>query len=168
MRAPSASSRSAEPERLVAERLPCLATAQPAPAAIRAAVVDTLKVRAPAARAGGVEQVGALDGHVRGELAHRARQPGELLDRLALGAQRDQKPGDLSLGRLAVHDLGEHLRGLVGAQVASPGERVDRAGQDRVGHLTRLRRGPTGRCARLQARDAAVEEVGQQLAALAR
>ncbi len=47
MRAPSASSRSAEPERLVAERLPCLATAQPAPAAIRAAVVDTLNVLAP-------------------------------------------------------------------------------------------------------------------------
>ena len=44
MRAPSASSRSAEPQSEVAERLPCLATAQPAPAAIRAAVVDTLKV----------------------------------------------------------------------------------------------------------------------------
>ena len=47
MRAPSASSRSAEPDRLVAERLPCLATAQPAPAAIRAAVVETLKVGRP-------------------------------------------------------------------------------------------------------------------------
>ena len=47
MRAPSASSRSAEPERLVAERLPCLATAQPAPAAISAAVVETLKLLRP-------------------------------------------------------------------------------------------------------------------------
>ena len=45
--APSASSTSAEPQRLVAERLPCLATRQPAPAAIRAAVVDTLKVGRP-------------------------------------------------------------------------------------------------------------------------
>ncbi len=44
---PSASSRSAEPDRPVAERLPCLATAQPAPAAISAAVVDTLKVGRP-------------------------------------------------------------------------------------------------------------------------
>ena len=44
---PSASSRSAEPQRLVAERLPCLATAQPAPAAISAAVVETLKVVGP-------------------------------------------------------------------------------------------------------------------------
>src|SRR3954447_1834200 len=47
IRTPSASSRSAEPERPVAERLPCLATAQPAPAAISAAVVDTLKVGRP-------------------------------------------------------------------------------------------------------------------------
>ena len=47
MRAPSASSTSAEPDRLVAERLPCLASAQPAPAAISAAVVDTLKVDRP-------------------------------------------------------------------------------------------------------------------------
>src|SRR4051794_1975962 len=45
--APSASSRSADPDRLVAERLPCLATAQPAPAAISAAVVDTLNVVRP-------------------------------------------------------------------------------------------------------------------------
>src|SRR3954452_16579363 len=47
MRTPSASSRSAEPDRPVAERLPCLATAQPWPAAISAAVVDTLKVGLP-------------------------------------------------------------------------------------------------------------------------
>ena len=33
--------------RLVAERLPCLATAQPAPAATSAAVVETLKVEGP-------------------------------------------------------------------------------------------------------------------------
>src|SRR5690348_18078658 len=39
-RAPTASSTSAEPDRPVAERLPCLATAQPAPAAISAAVVE--------------------------------------------------------------------------------------------------------------------------------
>src|SRR3954468_4533728 len=47
MRTPSASRTSAEPDRPVAERLPCLATAQPWPAAIRAAVVDTLKVGLP-------------------------------------------------------------------------------------------------------------------------
>src|SRR3954447_20960913 len=47
IRTPSASNRSAEPESPVAERLPCLATAQPAPAAISAAVVETLKVGRP-------------------------------------------------------------------------------------------------------------------------
>jgi hypothetical protein len=47
MRAPSASSTSAEPHWLVLERFPCLATAQPAAAATRAAVVETLNVSAP-------------------------------------------------------------------------------------------------------------------------
>jgi hypothetical protein len=47
MLTPSASSRSAEPQLLVAERLPCLATAQPAAAATSAAVVETLKVEGP-------------------------------------------------------------------------------------------------------------------------
>src|SRR6185312_9399434 len=44
---PSASSTSAEPDLEVAERLPCLATGQPAAAATRAAVVETLKVEGP-------------------------------------------------------------------------------------------------------------------------
>src|SRR3954451_12302649 len=47
MRAPSASSTSADPLSPVALRFPCLATAQPAPAAISAAVVETLKVVRP-------------------------------------------------------------------------------------------------------------------------
>src|SRR3954462_8346198 len=44
---PRASSRSADPHLEVAERLPCLATAQPAPAASRAVVVEMLKVVGP-------------------------------------------------------------------------------------------------------------------------
>ena len=44
---PSASRTSALPQRLVAERLPCLATVTPAPAAISAAAVEMLKVPAP-------------------------------------------------------------------------------------------------------------------------
>src|SRR4051812_17721763 len=47
MRAPRASSTSAEPLRPVALRLPCFATTQPAPAATNAAVVETLKVGRP-------------------------------------------------------------------------------------------------------------------------
>ena len=113
MRAPSASSRSAEPERLVAERLPCLATAQPAPAAIRAAVVETLNVLRPPPGAGRVEQVLALARHVGGELAHRpreARPAPATVSPFVRSAIR--KAGDLDLGDLAVHDLGQHLGGL--------------------------------------------------------
>src|SRR4051812_1144482 len=47
IRTPSASSTSAEPLSPVADRLPCLATAQPCPAAISAAVVETLNVGRP-------------------------------------------------------------------------------------------------------------------------
>src|SRR3954463_2180369 len=47
IRAPSASRTSADPLGPVALRLPCLATAHPAPAAISAAVVETLKVVRP-------------------------------------------------------------------------------------------------------------------------
>src|SRR5919197_4446649 len=47
MRTPSASSTSADPDSPVAERLPCWAPAPPAPAAISAAVVDTLNVGRP-------------------------------------------------------------------------------------------------------------------------
>ncbi len=47
MRAPRASSTSALPQREVAERLPCLATATPAPATTKVAVVEMLKVERP-------------------------------------------------------------------------------------------------------------------------
>src|SRR5215217_443556 len=47
IRPPSASRTSAEPHWLVAERFPCFATRQPAPAAMKAAVVETLKVGLP-------------------------------------------------------------------------------------------------------------------------
>ncbi len=52
---------------------------------------------APPTGAGGVEQVIASARDVRGERAHRAGEPGELLDGLALRAQRDQEAGDLDL-----------------------------------------------------------------------
>ena len=66
---PSASSTSAEPHRLVAERLPCLATRQPAPAATNAAVVETLKVgRPPPVPAVSTRSSPRL--HRHGQLAH--------------------------------------------------------------------------------------------------
>src|SRR5215212_90799 len=47
IRPPSASSTSAEPHWLVADRFPCFATRHPAPAAMKAAVVETLNVGRP-------------------------------------------------------------------------------------------------------------------------
>ena len=70
------------------------------------------------------------------QLAHRARQPGELVDRLALGAQGDQKAGDLRRRHRAAHDLGQYRRSLGGAQVAPAGDRVERIGDQLVGLLT--------------------------------
>jgi len=46
----------------------------------------------------------------RSEGAHRARQPGELLNGLPLRAQRDQEAGDLRVRHVAAHDLGEYGR----------------------------------------------------------
>jgi hypothetical protein len=84
MSTPSASSRSAEPQRLVLERLPCLATAQPAPAATRAAAVETLKVEGPAPGACRVHEVVAAAAHGGGQRAHRPGQPDQLGDGLPL------------------------------------------------------------------------------------
>ena len=90
--------------------------------------------RPPAAGARGVEQVVAAGRRPASASARIvARQAGELVDRLALRAQRDQQGGDLRLGRVAGHDLGEHRGGLLGASRSlARGERVDRLGQDGV------------------------------------
>ncbi len=73
--------------------------------------------------------------HVRRQRSHRARQPGQLLNRLALGPEGNQEARYLRLGGLAVHYLREHLRGLLRAQVFARGQGIDRAGEDRVGHV---------------------------------
>ena len=107
---------------------------------------------APAAGAGGVEQVVALrPGRGVASARMALRQPGELLDRLALGPQRDQEGGDLDLGGVAGHDLGEHRRGLVGLR-SWPLASASIAPRQQVG-----RGAHRGR-----------EEVGQQLACPAR
>src|SRR2546423_1319868 len=119
IRAPSASSRSADPHRLVAERLPCLATAQPAPAAISAAVVETLKVeRPPPVPAGGGRACGREGGG--GPAGAGGAGPGEVgapvglggvgLAGGGLGPPRDPAEG---LGRGVVaeaHAEGSHTR----------------------------------------------------------
>ncbi len=89
--------------------------------------------RPPAARAGGVDQIVAAGPHRRRQPPHRGREADQLVDRLALGAQRDQHRRGLHLGGVALHDLGQHRRRLLGAQVAARGQRLDRLSQDRQG-----------------------------------
>ena len=91
MRAPSASSTSAEPHWLVAERLPCLATRQPAPAAMKAAVVETLNVGRPPP----VPAVSTRSSSPASTLADSSRivraSPAISCTRLALRAQCDEE-----------------------------------------------------------------------------
>ena len=81
---PSASSTSAEPDRDVIARLPCLATGTPAAATTSAAVVEMLNV--PRAVAAGADDVDRALGRRRpasDALAHRGGEAGELVDGLA-------------------------------------------------------------------------------------
>ena len=131
MRAPSASITSADPHWLVAERLPCLATRQPAPAATKAAVVDTLNVgRPPPVPA--VSTRSSPASTRRASAAHRRRQAGDLVNGLALGAQTHEQARGLGFGGLPLHHLAQHARGLVGGQVLAGGHPVDGLGQDGV------------------------------------
>ena len=114
---PSASSRSAEPERLVLERLPCFATAQPAPAATSAAAVEMLKVEGPPPVPAVSTRPSRPRLDRRRQAAHRASEAGQLGDRLALRPQRDEESRRLHLGRPPFHDLVEDGRGVVGREV---------------------------------------------------
>ena len=133
MRTPSASSTSAEPDRPVAERLPCLATAQPAPAAISAAVVETLNVgRPPPVPAVSIRSLAAGRAPAwrtrasswRGRRARRPSPP-SCAARPARRRSRTSEalPSMISASTAAV---------CVGAQVAARRQRVDRLGEDRV------------------------------------
>ena len=134
MLTPSASSRSAEPHLLVLERLPCLATAQPAPAATSAAVVETLKVEGPPPVPAVSTRSSRLGRDRRRQRAHRPRQADQLRHRLPLRPQGDQEGAGLDLVGAPLHDLGEHRRGVVGGQVVAGADRVDRPADDVVGH----------------------------------
>ena len=122
------------------ERLPCLATAQPAPAATSAAAVEMLKVDGPPPVPAVSTRSSRPASTVGGEPAHRPRQPDQLGDGLALRAQGDQEGAGLHLAGAALHDLVEHRRGVVGGQVRARADRVDRAGEDVVGHLRSIAR----------------------------
>ena len=119
MLTPSASSRSAEPHLLVLERLPCLATAQPAAAATSAAVVETLKVEGPPpVPAVSTRSARDVATGVASERIVRARPTSSgTVSPFARSAIR-KAPVCTSLGA-PLHDLGEHRRGVVGGQVVA-------------------------------------------------
>ena len=78
---------------------------------------DVHRHRPVAAGADHVED--APGDHERGGVpVHRLDEPLELVDRLALAAQRDREPGDLRRRRLAGEDLAHGPCRLVGRQVA--------------------------------------------------
>ena len=93
---------------------------------------DVVRVRAVAARADDVDDVGALRRDAENVLAHRLGAPGDLVGRLALRAQRDEEAGDLRLRRLAAHDLAHRLARLVAREVVA----VEQALDDRLDHAT--------------------------------
>src|SRR4029079_3215108 len=85
------------------------------------------RMRAVAARAAQVDHRRGVERDLRHARPHRARRAHALFERLALHAHRRQQPADLRRRRLAVHDLADHRRHLVGRQVApldDPRERV--------------------------------------------
>ena len=76
----------------VAVRLPCLAIAQPAPAAMSAAVVETLNEGRPPPVPAVSTRSRRRRRDRRRELAHREGEPRDLLARLPLRAQADEQP----------------------------------------------------------------------------
>ena len=101
--AQSASSRSALPQRLEMERLPCLATVTPPPATTKAVVVEMLNVPAAvAARAAGVDHRPTACAWMRAAWRRIGRgRPGQLLEGLALGGERRHERADLGVGERA-------------------------------------------------------------------
>ena len=95
MTTPSASSTSAAPEDDDAARPPCLATGTPAAAVTTAAIVEMLTVCAPSPPVPTMSTQSSGELHRRRLGEHLRGQAGDLLGRLALGAQRDGERGDL-------------------------------------------------------------------------
>ena len=105
MGTPRASKTSADPQREVTARLPCLATSAPAAAATRAAPVEMLKVAGPPppvpqvltsrARSSSVKRDG------RGAGAHLFDKAGKLGGELAAGGEDGEQGGGFDFWNLA-------------------------------------------------------------------
>ena len=80
---------------------------------------DVVRVRAVAAGAHDVDEIGAGGADTEDVLAHRLGAAGDLVRRLALRTQRDEEAGDLHLRRVAGHDHGHRLARLVAREVVA-------------------------------------------------
>ena len=120
-RMPSASSTSAEPALDEADRLPCLTTGAPAPAATIAAMVEMFTDidRSPPVPTTSSTRPRTVSGVACAYIA--VDEALELVDGLALGAQRDREAGDLGRRGLPGEDLRHRPGGLVAAQVLATG-----------------------------------------------
>ncbi len=106
---------------------------------------DVVRVRAVAARADDVDEVVALWVDAQHVLAHGLRAAGDLVRRLALGAQRDEEAGDLRGSRLAAHDRAHRLARLVPREVVTVQQLRDRGlDHQRPSRKLRASAGPSG------------------------
>ena len=93
----------------------------------------------------GIDQIVALRPHRQRVLAHRLGAAGDLVRGLALGAERDQKAGDLGRRRLAAHDRTHHPTRLHAREIVA----VEQPRERSLDHACaskkfRARAGPTG------------------------
>ena len=120
---------------LVAERLPCLATVTPAPAATMAAAVEMLKVLAPSPPVPQVSRITSASTSTFSASALMARAMPTISSRgLALDAQGAEEGGRLGFAGTAAHDLEQHVAGLVLREVAARRQALKRRAQHVIRH----------------------------------
>ena len=106
---------------------------------------DVVRVRAVAAGAHHVDEVGARRVDAEDVLAHRLGAAGDLFRGLALRPQRDEEAGDLRVRRLAGHDLGHRLARLVAGEVVAVEQpRESLLDHSRPSRKLRASAGPSG------------------------
>ena len=98
---------------------------------------DVERVRAIAAGAAGIEDVGVLPRQPGRPRAHGPREADDLGRTLALHRQRDQEPGNLRRLRAAFHDLVHGRRRLLDGEVLTPLQLLDQRGEHHISRKLR-------------------------------